>query len=110
MEKTFTSILALVVAVVAACTIMQNNRNIGTIYGAEWEYITIGDVSYTRTQNTNFTAADKDKRLGKVSNDAVEFVVYTVKGDEESKYLYCLWEYEGYFYMKDDMGGNHETD
>ena len=110
MEKTFTSILALAAAVVAACMIMQNNRTIGTISGAEWEYITIGAVTYSRVEDTDLTEADKDRLWGKVSNDEVEFQVYTVEGDTAFDTLYCRWEQGGYVYVKEGTIEDNETD
>ena len=78
------------------------SKTIGTVSGAENEYITIDSVKYVLDTANNFSSADKDKYLGKVSNSALTMKVYSVKGDTEDKYIYALWDWEGAFYIKQE--------
>ena len=75
-------------------------KTIGTISGAEDEYITIGDVEYILDSDNRFSNADKGNYLGEVSNSTITMKVYSVKGDTEGCYIYALWDWEGSFYRK----------
>lgn len=75
-------------------------KEIGTIYGAENEYITIDGVEYVRDIDSGFSYADKGKYLGKVSNSKITMKVYSVEGDTNGDYIYTRWDWEGYFYKK----------
>jgi hypothetical protein len=73
---------------------------IGKISGPENDCITIDDIEYFRENNHNFSQADKDKYLGKVSNSKITMRVYSVKEDAEGDYIYALWDWEGAFYKR----------
>ncbi|MFG3708519.1 hypothetical protein ACGF7U_27830 [Micromonospora sp. NPDC047670] len=71
---------------------------IGTASGPEYEYITIGDKTYVMDFANNYSNADKGDFLGVVRGDEVTFRIYSVKGDEDSKYIYRLSGFDGAFY------------
>lgn len=76
---------------------------IGTIRGAELEEIVIDGITYEADpgdEHQSFTAADKGKYLGTVTNADEVFRVYAVKGDSDHQYLYVLWDWEGTFYVR----------
>ena len=89
------------VTVLLLSLVACGGMTIGTISGPENECITIDDVKYNRETNHDFSNADKDKYLGKVSNSKITMRVYSVKGDAEGEYIYALWEWEGAFYKKE---------
>ena len=75
-------------------------KEIGTISGAENEYITIDGVKYVFDIDSGFSYTDKGKYLGKVSNSKITMKVYSVEGDTDGDYIYTRWDWEGYFYRK----------
>jgi len=79
-----------------------SSKTIGSVSGAENEYITIDSAKYVLDTANSFSSADKGKFLGKVSNSALTMKVYSVKGDTEGKYIYALWDWEGAFYIKQE--------
>ena len=84
--------------VLAAC---NNDKAVGTIYGAENDYILYNDVTYVADTSNNFSNKDRGEYLGKVTNDKVTMKIYTVKGDENLGYLYALWDWEGNIYIRE---------
>ena len=56
---------------------------IGTIRGAEWEYLTVEETEYAFDPAT--------------SGD-LRFRIYSIKNSDE--YLYCQWEWEGRIYRR----------
>ncbi len=77
------------------------NKEIGKIQGAEWDTIIIDDVEYSKTTSSDFSISDKDDYLGTVTDGGnTVFKVYSVKGDTEGRYIYCLWDWEGSIYEK----------
>ena len=90
-------VMALLLSLVAC-----SGKTIGKISGAENEYITIDDVKYVLNPNHDFSQADKETYLGKVSNSKITMKVYSVTGDTEEEYIYALWEWEGAFYKREN--------
>ena len=86
------------------------SKEIGTISGPEYDYITIDDVRYEVDYNTGFSNADKGKYLGIIRSGENTFRIYSVKGDEESQYIYRLWDWEGAFYKKIEQGDCDEKE
>lgn len=76
---------------------------IGTISGAENEFITIEDTLYILDTGNAFSHVDKGNCIGKVSNSDITMKIYSVKGDPERNYLYALWDWEGSFYKKQEQ-------
>ena len=98
MKKTTAIMLVLTLLLpLVAC----DSKMIGSIGGAENEYITIGDVQYVLDTNNGFTQADKGNYLGTVSNSKITMKIYSVKGDTEEEYLYARWDWEGAFYKRE---------
>ena len=94
-------ILALALVIVLLFSWVNcSSKTVGKISGPENDCITIGDVTYYRETYHDFSNADKDKYLGKVSNSKVSMRVYSVKGDIEGEYIYALWDWEGAFYKR----------
>lgn len=86
------------------------SKEIGTISGPEYDYITIDDVRYEVDYNTGFSNADKGKYLGIIRSGENTFRIDSVKGDEESQYIYRLWDWEGAFYKKIEQGDCDEKE
>lgn len=76
------------------------SKEIGTISGPEYDYITIDGVKYEVDYNTGFSSADRGKYMGIIRSGESTFRIYSVKGDEESQYIYRLWDWEGAFYKR----------
>ncbi len=79
----------------------SSNKVIGTIRGAEFQQIVIGDTTYKINGHTGFSIEDQGQFLGWVTAGNIKFRIYSVKGDREGKYLYRLWDWEGAIYEKE---------
>ncbi len=88
-------VCVLAVLIIFFCTYRGNN--IGTINGAEWDYLTIEDCKYERVDNAPVSGTDKGHLLGIATNGEKQFYIYTIKGHDD--YLYCKWEWEGWIYQ-----------
>lgn len=89
--------LALFLLLLSAC-----GGSIGSIHGPERDTVIIEGTEYRRMDDTSgLSAKDKGHCLGKVTDGGdTTFRVYAVKGDPERQYLYCLWDWEGFFYER----------
>ena len=96
--KIFTIVLVLIGLSFIVYKNIVPNKFIGTISGPEFEYIIINNKTYQINYENEFTCADKGRFLGYVRNGDIIFRVYSVKGDDENKYIYRLWGYEGAYY------------
>ena len=90
----------LVISIISIGKATLGTGEIGTISGAENEYITIDGVKYVFDIDSGFSYADKGKYLGKVSNSKITMKVYSVEGDTDGDYIYARWDWEGYFYKR----------
>ena len=90
----------LVISIISIGKATLGTGEIGTISGAENEYITIDGVKYVFDIDSGFSYADKGKYLGEVSNSQITMKVYSVEGDTNGDYIYTRWDWEGYFYKK----------
>lgn len=91
--------LLLTTALLGGCSLFS----IGEIRGPEFDEIIIDGTVYIRDggdQYQSFTAADRDKFLGTVTNGSQTFRVYSIEGDPEHNYLYALWDWEGEMYVR----------
>ena len=78
-----------------------SRRMIGTIHGAEWDTIVIGETEYVRVTDSGLGHSDRGAYLGTVSDGGkTTFRCYSVKHDAAGRYLYCLWDWEGSVYEK----------
>ena len=79
---------------------------IGTVYGSEHEYISIGDDTYTVCNNPGVNKnKDKKEKLGIVVFDDPKtdpMTVWSLKGYDDNEYIYTLWVYDGAYYKKDE--------
>lgn len=75
---------------------------IGTVCGAEHEFIEIDGAVYVHTTERPYTSNDRGNYLGSVKNEDITMRVYDVKGDESGQWLFASWEWEGYFYLRVD--------
>ena len=95
--KKFLSISALILIcftiLFAGCS---REETIGTISGAEYQYLTIGEQEYVVDYNATVQGNEKDKYIGKVKSGDMTFKIYSIKNTDE--YLYCRWEWEGRIY------------
>lgn len=75
---------------------------IGTIKGAEWQFIEIDGVTYTKSSDHEFSGADRGEYLGSVTNGDTTMRVFSVKEDDSERFIYTLWDWEGAFYARED--------
>ena len=77
-------------------------EHLGEISGPEWQTITVEGTEYRRMDDTSgLSEKDRGTCLGNVTDgENTMFRVYTVKGDPERQILYCLWDWEGFFYER----------
>lgn len=74
--------------------------SIGRVYGPENEYLEIDGVVYERTASHPYTSLDRGRYLGSVRNEKITMRVFEVNGVEDREYLHVLWDWEGYFYVR----------
>lgn len=83
----------------------RDDKIIGEVYGAEHEYMKIGEDTYTECDNPGVSISTaRNKRLGKAvfrNAETDPVVVWSIKGYDNNEYVYALWVYEGTFYKKD---------
>ena len=91
------SLLIFLLLLLSAC-----GKYIGQIRGPERENIFIDGTEYRRMDDTmGFSVKDKGSYLGKVTDaEGTVFRVYALNSDPERQYLYCRWEWEGYFFKR----------
>ena len=91
------TLIFLFLSIIAVAFILHKyNEPIGTIGGAEWDYIVINNKKYEYCTDSTYNSSDKNKKLGKIKSGDVVFNIYSIKGTD--KYLYCRWEWEGRIY------------
>ena len=78
---------------------------IGAVTGAEAEVLVTGGVRYLAADPAEngmgaYSYADRGKFLGIARSGERTLRVYAVKGDEEERLRYVLWEWEGRFYIR----------
>ena len=82
-------------------------KEIGTISGPEYDYITIDGVTYVSEASSSidipYDRSDKGRHLGIIKSGEHVFHIYEVKGDTERNYLYWTWEWEGEMYIREDL-------
>lgn len=82
-------------------------KEIGTISGPEYDYITIDGVTYVSEASSfidiPYNRSDKGRHPGIIKSGEHVFHIYEVKGDPERKYLYWTWEWEGEIYIREDL-------
>lgn len=75
---------------------------IGTIKGAEHDFIEIDGVRYVENSDHEFSGADRGEYLGSVTDGNITMRVFSVKGDDSGKYIYTLWDWDGAFYVQEN--------
>ena len=103
------TVLAAAVLALLICAAVCAFRGpvIGTVSGAENEFIEIDGITYidadlTETDVGGFSAAGRGRYLGVVRNDSATMRVYQVKGDDSGDLLYVRWEWDGKFYIRNN--------
>ena len=96
-------VLTLLLLALGAVQIGRYTRVIGTIEGAEWQRVTLGETTYHSTFDSGVTISRRGRFLGLLTDreGGVCFRAYAVKGDPQARYLYCLWDWEGRIYERD---------
>ena len=102
MRKKTVLIVVLGILVLVTALYVRESRVIGEITGAEWDVLTIGETEYRQINGLDFTIADKGKYLGKAKYNGSTVRLYSVKGDTEDKYIYAFWDWEGFFYVRNE--------
>ena len=98
-KKIIIFLLALTVLLIV---IARENRVIGSIKGAEWQRLVVGDTEYAITWDSGISWGERGRYLGKATDGRTTFRVFAVKGDAHRDYLYCLWDWEGRIYEKQE--------
>ena len=88
----FLSLLCIFAFSLAGC----NKAAVGTVSGAEYEFLTMDGEEYELCTDAPFHASDRGKKIGEIKSGDRTFHVYSVKGTDQ--YLYCRWEHEGRMY------------
>lgn len=88
------TIIILILTLFIFILINNNDKIIGEVYGAEHEYIKIGNDTYTECNNPGVSISKaRDKRLGKVifkNTEADPMIVWSIEGYDDSEYIYTL--------------------
>ena len=95
MRRSYKAIILFLLLCILAYTlpILLHFPIIGTVHGAENEYLDVNGVAYERCE----LFADKGRYLGSVSNGREKMRVFAC--DDETL-LRVLWEWEGYTYRR----------
>lgn len=99
------SLLILFVILITSTAVfaVREGKIIGEITGPEWNNLKIGETEYRLTGGMGYTAADRGRYLGKAKYYENTIVrLYSVKDDEEGKYIYAVWDWEGFFYVREE--------
>lgn len=77
-------------------------EEIGTVRGPEAEELIIGNAVYKRSASDPYSSADRGRFLGivRVGEDSI-YRIYAVKGASQEEWLYCRWDWEGWFYHRE---------
>lgn len=101
-KSTAITLMIAIFITAAALFAYREQRVIGEIHGAEFDRLTIGDSVYSLRNGLDYTSADKGSYLGKAAYGTSTLRLYTVNGDAEGKYIYALWDWEGFFYVREN--------
>ena len=104
---------AIALLILILCFIMSGcgEKEIGTVYGFEHQYLKIGEDTYTKSGNPGVHIAwDKNRKLGTAYfyDYSDPFIIWSIKGYDDYEYLYTTWVYEGAFYKKDAANNEEE--
>lgn len=103
MRKTTKIILVVsILIIVSTVFVSRELRIIGEVTGAEWNQLTIGETEYSLSSGFDYTIADKGRYLGKEKYSELTVRLYSVRGDEEGKYIYAMWDWEGLFFVREE--------
>ena len=72
----------------------------GQARGPGWGQVEVGGERYGHRDGGPYTGADRGRFLGLATDGERSFRLYTVRGDSAGRYLYCLWDWEGFFYER----------
>lgn len=63
----------------------------------------MGDASYYAVFDSGVTVSRRGRFLGILTDreGGVRLRAYAVKGDAQSRYLYCFWDWAGFLYERD---------
>lgn len=107
MKVIFKNIIIIALFICLALLVGCSNNVIGTVSGAENEYIVIDNIKYIKDYSDEYqtySSNDKDKFLGNVTaGDKIKMKVYSVKDDEDRNFIYTLWGYDGCFYVREEI-------
>ena len=70
------------------------------IRGPEADQVEGNGERYVRGAGAPYTGSDRGLFLGLATDGERSFRLYTVRGDSAGRYLYCLWDWEGFFYER----------
>lgn len=95
------------ISMIPACKATFAAKEIGTISGPEYDYITIDGITYVSERSASidipYDRSDKGRHLGIIKSGEHVFHIYEVKGDPERNYLYWTWEWEGEMYIRKEL-------
>ena len=99
-KKAVLIVVVAILIVVSAAIVSHERRFIGEITGTEWNILAIAGTEYRQINGLDYTIADKGKFLGKANYYGSTVRLYSVKSDQEGKYIYAFWDWEGFFYVR----------
>ena len=91
-----------VILAVPLFNMVSQRPTIGTIKGAEHDFIEIDGVRYAQNSDNDFSGADRGEYLGSVTDGNITMRVFSVKGDDSGRYIYALWDWDGAFYVREN--------
>lgn len=96
-------VLSALLILISVVVIRRESHVIGEISGPEFDRLTIGSEHFLLTDNHGFTSADRGQFIGKASyHTGISLRLYSVKGENTGKLIYALWDWEGFWYLRQD--------
>ena len=97
----------LLISIISIVKVIFGAKEIGTISGSEYDYITIDGVTYVSEASASidipYDSSDKGTHLGIIKSSDQVFHIYEVKDDTERNYLYWTWKWEGEMYIREEL-------
>ena len=94
----YCGIIVLLIAILGIYRYTIGAPVIGTISGAEWQYLAIDEQTYEIDYTAPVNGTEKNHFLGIATSGDMKFRVYSIKDTDE--YLYCRWGWEGNIYKR----------
>jgi len=93
---------AVFLLVALAAPILFQIPAIGRLSGPENEFLEVDGTIYVRVTDSPHTANDRGRYLGAAKSGELTMRLFSVRGEPDGEYLFALWDWEGYFYRRQD--------